>query len=258
MTMMKTGRALLAVTLLVLPATTQGQERRKFTPVRSVNEPVAASPMFEGGVVPVTVRRTFEFEELNERFELGRDARVSAVDGIEKLLDTRSPGLTTKWSGFSPTVASSGLIDPQIAASNSVVGVLLWDRLGGYDKSGTLLPSTPAFPNPTSTEALFKPLVDWLDSTANLNPSVSGDSTFLFANGQVGDARIAWDPQRQRFLILGTAKNGGPHPSATTAESVSQRRTKFIFAISKTSDPHDGFNTWAFNGTPNDGACNSK
>jgi len=138
------------------------------------------------------------------------------------------------------------------------VGVLLGDSLGWYDKSGTLLPSPPTFPNPTSTEALFKPLVDWLDSVADLNPSVAGDSTFLFANGQVGDARIAWDPQRQRFLILGTAKNNAKHPSATLAESVSQRRTKFIFAISKTSDPHDGFNTWAFNATPNDGACNSK
>jgi len=257
--MMKSGRTLWAVSLVLLSVTTHGQERRKFIPVRAVNQPVAASPRFDGGIVPVEVRSSFDFQDLNDVFDLNTDRRFSAIDGIEKLLDTRSPALTTKWTGFSPTPASSaGLIDPQIASSNSIVGVLLWDTLGWYDKSGTLLPSTPTFPNPTSTETLFKPLVDWLDSTANLNPSVAGDSTFLFANGQVGDARIAWDPQRKRFLILGTAKNGGPHPSATKAESVSQRRTKFIFAISKTSDPHDGFNTWAFNATPNDGACNSK
>src|SRR5262245_47421668 len=218
--MMKTGRQLLAASLVLLSTTARGQERRKFTPVRATNEPVAASPRFDGGIAPVEVGGPFDFHDLNDEFEPDRDPQISAVDAIEKVLDTRSPALTTKWTGFSPTQASSaGLIDPQIAASNAIVGVLLWDRLGWYDKSGTLLPSTPTFPNPTSTEALFKPLVDWLDSTANLNPSVAGDSTFLFANGQVGDARIAWDPQRQRFLILGTAKNNAKHPFATTAEA---------------------------------------
>jgi len=190
--MMKTGRTLLTVSLVLLSTTARGQERRKFTPVRATNEPVAASPRFDGGMVPVEVRGSFEFHELNDEFEPDRVPQISAVDAIEKLLDTRSPAPTTKWTGFSPTSPSgspSGLIDPQIAASNSIVGVLLWNRLGWYDKSGTLLPSTPTFPNPTSTEALFKPLIDWLDSTANLNPSVAGDSSFLFANGQVGDAR---------------------------------------------------------------------
>src|ERR1044072_5200946 len=233
--MMKTGRTLLTVSLVLLSTTAHGQERRKFRPVRATNQPVAASPRFDGGIAPVEVRGSFGFHELNDEFEPDRDPQISAVDAIEKLLDPRSPALTTKWAGFSP----GGSIDPQIAASNSIVGVLLWDTLGWYDKSGTLLPSTPTFPNPTSIEALFKPLVDWLDSTANLNPSVANDSTFLFANGQVGDARIAWEPQRQRFLILGTAKNNASHPSATIAEGISQRRTKFIFAISKTSDPHD-------------------
>jgi hypothetical protein len=260
-TMTKRARPVLTAVLILLSTTARGQDRRKFVPVRVTAEPVTLAGPFDGGTVPVErPHDTFDFTELNDEFELDRDSPISLIDGIEKILDIRSPALTTKWNNFSPVPATTqfGLIDPQIAASNSIVGVLLWDTLGWYDKSGTLLPSTPSFPNPTSTEVLFKPLVDWLDANANLNPDVAGDSTFLFANGQVGDARIAWDPQRQRFLILGTAKNNASHPSATTAEAISQRRTKFIFAMSKTADPHDGFYTWAFNGTPNDGACNSK
>src|SRR5262249_55966523 len=148
-TMTKTARTLVAIAVALLSTTAHGQERRKFVPVRAVNQPVAASPRFDGGIVPVELRSAFDFQDYNDTFELGRDRPISLVDGIEKLFDTRSPGLTTKWTGFSPTPATSaGLIDPQIAANNSIVGVLLWDTLAWYDKSGTLLPSTPTFPNP--------------------------------------------------------------------------------------------------------------
>jgi hypothetical protein len=49
------------------------------------------------------------------------------------------------------------MIDPQVAASDTMVAVLTWDTLSFYDKSGTLLPSTPSFTNPTNTrDAVFR------------------------------------------------------------------------------------------------------
>src|SRR5262245_39567803 len=90
--MMKTGRQLLAASLVLLSTTARGQERRKFTPVRATNEPVAASPRFDGGIAPVEVGGPFDFHDLNDEFEPDRDPQISAVDAIEKVLDTRSPG----------------------------------------------------------------------------------------------------------------------------------------------------------------------
>src|SRR4051812_15715101 len=105
--MMRTGRSLIVVLLVLLSITARGQERRKFVPLRATSEPVAASPRFDAGIVPVDVRTSYGFEELNDEFEIAGDRRISAVDGIEKVLARRSPALTTKWSGFAPVPASS-------------------------------------------------------------------------------------------------------------------------------------------------------
>src|SRR5436189_2202981 len=93
-TMAKRGRTLLVVSLVVWSTTVGGQERRKFTPVRAVTEPVAASPRFDGGIVPVEVRHQFDFPDLNDTFEPIRDQRLTVIDGIEKIFETRSPALT--------------------------------------------------------------------------------------------------------------------------------------------------------------------
>ena len=224
--------------------------RQRPVPVPGRSAPVAFVGPFEGGREPVP-ERVFDLDEVNE-IVLGEERLIPSFDAIESLVGIRSPAPTTKWKA-----SFNGGIDPQVAVSHDTVAVLTWDTIAYYDKSGALLPSTPGFPNPTNTETLFGPLVTWLDQNANLNPAVAGDPSFLFANGQVGDARIAFDPQRERFLILGTAKNNASHPLVSEELGRSQRRTKFIFAISKTSDPHAGFFTYAFNGTPNDGACDS-
>src|SRR5258706_1034731 len=224
--------------------------RRRPVPVRGRSAPVAFVGPFEGGREPVPAR-AFDFDEVNE-IVVGGERLIPSFDAIESLVGIRSPSPATKW-----TASFNAGIDPQVAVSHDTVAVLTWDIIAYYDKSGALLPSTPGFPNPTNTETLFGPLVTWLDQNANLNPAVAGDPTFLFANGQVGDARIAFDPQRERFLILGTAKNNASHGLVSPELGRSQRRTKFIFGISKTSDPHAGFFTYAFNVTPNDGACDS-
>ena len=164
----------------------------------------------------------------------------------------RSPALTTYW----PQGASGSRNDPQVAAGTWAIGVLTWDNLAFYDKSGQLLPATPSFPNPTNTETLFAPIVQILDANIKLDPSVAGNPDFHFANGQRGDARLEFDPFRKRWVILATAKNN-PKTTATYPQSllISQRRTKFMLAVSLDEDPSHGFNVYTYNADPDDGAC---
>ena len=53
---------------------------------------------------------------------------------------------------------------------------------------------------------------------------------------------------------MATAKNNHPD-TKDFALLTSQRRTKFLLAISRDEDPRHGFRTYGFNATPNDGAC---
>src|SRR6266542_3926389 len=166
--------------------------RQRPVPVPGRSAPVAFVGPFEGGREPVP-ERVFDLDEVNE-IVLGEERLIPSFDAIESLVGIRSPAPTTKWKA-----SFNGGIDPQVAVSHDTVAVLTWDTIAYYDKSGALLPSTPGFPNPTNTETLFAPLVTWLDQNANLNPAVAGDPSFLFANGQVGDARIAfWSSQVTR------------------------------------------------------------
>jgi hypothetical protein len=242
--------ALLLCTPFAVHAQTRS-ERRPLQRVRGgISAPVCILGPLREGTRPEK-DHPIRYEE--ENFELlPEPASRAALDrNLESLLAIRTPGLTTQW----PATSNNGGIDPQIAVSNDLVGVLTWDQIAFYDKSGTLLPATAAFPNPTNTETLFGPMVDSLDQDLNLAPAAASDPSFLLKNGgNVGDARIAFDPQRHRFLIAGTAKNAG-QPVGTLSRS--QRRTKFLFAISRTADPADGWSIYAFNGTPNDGACGS-
>src|SRR5262249_47028396 len=154
--------------------------------------------------------------------------RHAAAPQSPGILAPRSPGLTTTWPNGSPVNTSN---DPQVASSSWMVGVLTWDQIAFYDKAGNLMPQTATFQNPTQTETLFAPVVNFLDSKLNLNPATGGDPSFLLANGQVGDARIEFDSFRKRWIILATAKNV-PNSKFSTALKRSQRRTKLLLAIS--------------------------
>jgi hypothetical protein len=65
---------------------------------------------------------------------------------------------------------------------------------------------------------------------------------------------VIFDNFRQRWVVLATAKNNHP-TTKDLALLTSQRRTKFLLAISHDEDPRHGFRTYGFNATPNDGAC---
>jgi len=167
------------------------------------------------------------------------------------LASQRSQPLTTKWKDGAK---ANGGQDPQIAAGHSVIAVLTWDTLAFYDKNGNLLPSTEHFTNPTNTETIFAKVVKALDQNLHLNSKAKNDPTFLFEAGEVGDARVIFDNFRNRWVVLATAKNNHPN-TKDFALLTSQRRTKFLLAVSRDEDPRKGFHTLGFNATPDDGAC---
>jgi hypothetical protein len=189
---------------------------------------------------------------------------LSFGESIFLLPNQRTQALLTKWAGGA-TGNGDGVIDPQIAVSRSAVAVLTWDTLAFYDKSGALLPSTAKFANPTNTETLFANAVKKLDAQLILSPQTHGSTDFLFTSGQVGDARLAFDNFRKRWVVVATAKNNGFDEDRKGASGktwsfamiTSQRRTKFLLAVSKDEDPAKGWRTFSFNATPDDGACGS-
>jgi hypothetical protein len=233
-----------------------GQDRRptELQPLRSTNRPLEVVGPLRAGIVPVDVIET-SFEDAEDEFAIGRSDTFPSRVGLESLLKRRTPEPVTRWDA----TTEGDNIDPQVAVSDTVVAVLNWDKLAFYDKAGVLLPATPSFRNPTDTETIFNPVAELLDKKLNLNPAIPDDDrkTFKLANGngKVGDARVAFDPHRNRFIVVATAKNsravGDPHLV------ISQRRTKFLLAVSITENPADGFMTWGGNGTPDDGACDS-
>ena len=164
------------------------------------------------------------------------------------LASQRSQPLTTKWKDGAK---ANGGQDPQIAAGHSVIAVLTWDTLAFYDKNGNLLPSTQHFTNPTNTETIFAKVVKALDGNLHLNSKAKNDPTFLFEAGEVGDARVIFDNFRNRWVVLATAKNNHPN-TKDFALLTSQRRTKFLLAVSRDEDPRKGFRTFGFNATPDD------
>jgi hypothetical protein len=178
------------------------------------------------------------------------------AESIFFLPSQRSQEPTTRWKA----VQNAGQ-DPQVAAGHSLVAVLTWNILTFYDKSGNPLPSIndpvhPArnFANPTSTETIFAGVVKQLDANLKLDPKAQHDPSFLFEAGDVGDARVIFDNFRNRWVVLATAKNNHP-TTKDVALMVSQRRTKFLLAVSRDEDPRDGFRTFGLDATPDDGAC---
>ena len=162
----------------------------------------------------------------------------------------RSPAPTTVWPNGARlnNKDDSDVIDPQIAVSDARVGILTWDDLVFYDKSG----------NPTShwtIENLFAHAVKVIEAHLNLNPAVEKNPAFHI--NSVGDARIVFDAQRKRWIVVATAKNSGAAETNLPISIIrSQRRTKILFAISKDEYP-TGFFTYVANGTPDDGACDA-
>jgi hypothetical protein len=174
-------------------------------------------------------------------------------------LDALSPALTSgPW-----TPGRIDGIDPQIAASDAYLTVATNNTIGFYDKAGALLRRRPnrvvgnqilvdpELENPVSARDFFK--VFWADPSTSINqwlnlpdglcdPANPYPADKNFCLDAYYDVRAVYDEYRQRFWVGALVKNtankafvGEDHLRATS------RRDAFVFAVSRTQDPRDGW-----------------
>ncbi|ABF42511.1 hypothetical protein Acid345_3510 [Candidatus Koribacter versatilis Ellin345] len=175
----------------------------------------------------------------------------------------RSQALTYKFPADASE--STGAVDPELAVGTNAVGVLTWDSLVFYFKSGKRIERTVGFTGDIKLrDQIFKNLIVGIDKVLNLNQDVKpGKLLMSSSTSQIGDARLAFDEFHHRFVLLATAKN---QSDATDSLSISQRRTKFFLAVSCNEDPwvpcpgnpHQHFHVYGFNAVPGDGDCSSR
>jgi hypothetical protein len=173
-------------------------------------------------------------------------------------------------------VAGLGGIDPGIAVGTDYI--LLCDDHTGvavYDKSGKLLGSKSgesAFANPFTMSSLFNKVKADIDPQLNYPPGLPPGYSVAAGNGIrfYGDIRVMFDSYRKRFWISAVAANATPwnprskdgsvHPDVAQLINYPAlklvRRNKAAVAVSKTEDPRDGFYTYWWNETINNGDSN--
>jgi hypothetical protein len=174
------------------------------------------------------------------------------------------PQTPTATRSFEASATLNG-IDPGIAVGNSYI--LVSDNENGvavYDKAGKLLgpkSGTSAFPNPFTVRSLFSQVKTDIDPLLNYPSGLPPGFTVAEGEGikGYGDIRVMFDAYRKRFWIYARAKNRPPWDPKTIVNYPAvklARRQKAVVAVSKTEDPRDGFYTYWWNETINNGSCN--
>ena len=189
---------------------------------------------------------------------------------VEGLFDAnQSPAPIQKGTSFSRTN------DPGIAASNDFLTVVSYNRIAFYDKStlqllGSKPGSSGGFNNNVRAMELFQPIWDpsnpnnvnsYLNLPSNLacdptlDPAAFPDET-KYCLDDYYDLRVTWDRSRQRFWIVGLARNSDARGSDKPYDVLVGRRSVVIAAVSKTSDPRDGFHLYWWPAPIEMGFCN--
>ena len=165
-------------------------------------------------------------------------------------------------------VAGGG--DPQIAAGKSYLIVTSYNQFWIYTKDGKLVTkdkygSSLSFPMAASQ--LFKPLWDppgpnskGINGYLKLPSGVPCNVDDPFASNTFClndwyDMRVIYDDYRDRFWMIAVARNPNWKKETATLKQRISRRTKVALAVSKTSDPRDGFYLYWWNAVIDDGAC---
>ena len=167
-------------------------------------------------------------------------------------------------------VSNSGGNDPQVAAGKSHLIVTSYNRLWVYTKDGKLA-TKDKYGNPLSypikASELFKPLWDPPGPNSNgingflkLPSGVPCDVEDPFATGTFClndwyDMRVIYDDFRDRFWVVASARNPNWKKESATLKQRIARRSKVALAVSRTSDPRDGFYLYWWNAVIDDGAC---
>ncbi len=167
-------------------------------------------------------------------------------------------------------VSNGGRNDPQVAAGKSHLVVTSYSELWVYTKDGKLA-TKDKYGNPLNypitAAQLFQPLWDppgrntkSINSYLKLPSGVPCDVNDPFASGTFClndwyDMRVIYDDFRDRFWIVASARNPNWKLASATMKQRISRRSKVALAVSRTSDPRDGFYLYWWNAVIDEGAC---
>ncbi len=160
--------------------------------------------------------------------------------------------------------------DPQIAVSRTHVVVIANTLVRAYGKDGGLQLEL-------TIKDLFKPLwdpanPDNINTHLKLPPQLECDATeqypFVsetFCLDSYYDARVIYDPYRDRFWIGALARNERTRDAVlevtttdhSIADEVAGRRSKALLAVSVSDDPRDGFYLYWWDAVADEGACHN-
>lgn len=199
------------------------------------------------------------------------DAPIGTVaEGITALSDRSQSPLPIRTG----TASITGQNDPGIAASKNFVTVVGYNRISFYDKSN-LSPlqgkDGASFASNISAIDLFRPIWDpsnpenvntFLNLPSNLpcdpfvEPETDPDAT-KYCLDDFYDLRVAYDRTRERFWIVGLARNSEARGRDKDLSVLQGRRSVVIAAVSVTEDPRDGFYLYWWPAAIESGYCNN-
>jgi hypothetical protein len=172
-----------------------------------------------------------------------------------------------------------GALDAQIAAGPRFLVGASSGRLGFYDKATGALITADKSGNPfngaPTARKFFQPLWDKATSHgATINDGLNlptglrcdpldpnSDAANNFCIDDYYDLRVAFDMYRKVFWVVASARNSNarcdkvhtPMPAA----SLAARRSKLLYAVSRTGDPRDGWRMFLWDAIADDGVCSS-
>ncbi len=165
---------------------------------------------------------------------------------------TATPMPATILQGVFLADAAMGGLDTNVAAGPSAVLVMVSRRMAFYTKSGQPLRSRDGSKELGTFKMtdFFSPLVEDLKANLQLSQAFRDKG---FDDCDYYDSRCMYDPYRKRFWIVSLVTNKFViDDSGNMADQVA-RRNKIACAVSKTSDPRDGFWMFWWDATPYDG-----
>jgi len=218
------------------------------------------------------VEKDSDEEEAAEARELAATWGRKAAPRISELENKNTGAFDLIDAAQSPTSPAPNLVfepgiegvDPMIAVGKQFMLISQQGVVGFFDKAGNLLPTKWGGPTVVLTSQLFSPL--WqptLNGVVNrnninlhlrfplsLNPEMQCDPTAASPAKpcvqEMYDTRVAYDRTNDRFVIVAAVRHSiwmGNMASDGTLLDPWVRRY-FVFAVSRTDDPRDGFQAY--------------
>ncbi len=149
-----------------------------------------------------------------------------------------------------------GGLDTNIAVGTQHFLITTGTKIGFYTKAGQKLKTKDGSKtiDTMSMKTFFDPVVE--DIRWHLNLSMA-EVNKGFDNMSYYDARCLYDSYRKRFWVVALVTNKFTVEDTKVSSDLVARRNKIACAVSKTTDPRDGFWMYWWDATPYDGTPNS-